>query len=73
MELRCTKRSIVEPRAPRVNAAAPLPRTSIGLKLAGMLFMVIESFKGGDASRAGERFKTQGRMLPDGVAYHASW
>ena len=38
-----------------------------------MLFMVIESFRDGDASAVGERFKLQGRMLPDGVTYHASW
>ena len=36
-----------------------------------MLFMVIERFK--DASLVGERFKRQGRMLPEGVQYHASW
>lgn len=38
-----------------------------------MLFMVIEHFRGGDATAAGERFKRAGRMLPDGVVYHASW
>ncbi len=38
-----------------------------------MLFMVIERFRGGDARRVGERFKQSGRMLPDGVTYHASW
>ena len=38
-----------------------------------MLFMVIERFKPGLAGAAGERFQRQGRMLPDGVAYHASW
>lgn len=41
--------------------------------LAGMLYMVIETFKQGDARRVGERFKAQGRMMPDGVVYHASW
>ena len=35
--------------------------------------MVIENFKNGDARSVGERFKEQGRMLPEGVAYHASW
>jgi uncharacterized protein DUF3303 len=38
-----------------------------------MLFMVIETFKGGNSKAVGERFATNGRMLPDGVAYHASW
>jgi hypothetical protein len=38
-----------------------------------MLFMVIERFKGGDAKLVGERFRQSGRMLPDGVTYHASW
>ena len=38
-----------------------------------MLFMVIERFKHGDATLIGERFKRSGRMLPEGVAYHASW
>lgn len=38
-----------------------------------MLFMVIERFKNGDARTIGERFKLSGRMLPEGVTYHASW
>ncbi|MGC1687386.1 MAG: DUF3303 family protein [Candidatus Acidiferrales bacterium] len=38
-----------------------------------MLFMVIERFKNGDAQSIGERFKICGRMLPEGVTYHASW
>jgi hypothetical protein len=38
-----------------------------------MLFMVIEHFKDGDARPVGERFRLSGRMLPEGVAYHASW
>jgi len=38
-----------------------------------MLFMVIERFKNRDAGPVGERFRRQGRMLPEGVAYHASW
>jgi hypothetical protein len=38
-----------------------------------MLFMVIERFKNGDAGPVGERFRRQGRMLPEGVVYHASW
>lgn len=38
-----------------------------------MLFMVIEHFKGGDSRPVGERFHKTGRMLPQGVIYHASW
>jgi hypothetical protein len=38
-----------------------------------MLFMVIERFKPGCHALIGERFKQQGRMLPEGVTYHASW
>lgn len=38
-----------------------------------MLFMVIETFKGGNAKAVAERFSRSGRMLPDGVNYHASW
>ena len=38
-----------------------------------MLFMVIERFKNGEAKPVGERFRQCGRMLPEGVLYHASW
>jgi hypothetical protein len=38
-----------------------------------MLFMVIERFKNGDPRPVGDRFRRNGRMLPDGVAYLASW
>ena len=38
-----------------------------------MLFMVIERFHESDAKRIGERFRRSGRMLPEGVVYHASW
>jgi hypothetical protein len=38
-----------------------------------MLFMVIERFKRGDPRPIRERFAHHGRMLPDGVIYHASW
>jgi len=38
-----------------------------------MLFMVIEQFKGCDATPVGERFQRHGRMLPEGVTYQASW
>jgi hypothetical protein len=38
-----------------------------------MLFMVIERFKNSDPRPVGERFQSRGRMLPEGVTYHASW
>lgn len=38
-----------------------------------MLFMVIERFREDSLSAVGERFGRLGRMLPDGVVYHASW
>jgi len=38
-----------------------------------MLFMVIERFKAADPAPIGERFRQKGRMLPEGVVYHASW
>jgi len=38
-----------------------------------MLFMVIERFKRSDVTPIGKRFKLRGRMLPEGVTYHASW
>jgi hypothetical protein len=38
-----------------------------------MLFMVIERFKQRDATAIGQRFRQSGRMLPEGVSYHASW
>ncbi len=37
-----------------------------------MLFVVIERFKSG-AVPIGQRFHATGRMLPEGVIYHASW
>jgi Domain of unknown function (DUF3303) len=38
-----------------------------------MLSMVIERFKNADPKPIGERFRQSGRMLPDGLTYHASW
>jgi len=35
--------------------------------------MVIERFKEGALRQIGDRFHSCGRMLPPGVAYHASW
>ena len=38
-----------------------------------MLFMIIETFREGNAAAIGERFREKGRMLPEGVTYHDSW
>lgn len=38
-----------------------------------MLFVVMERLKHGDAGPVGKRFKRSGRMLPEGLTYHASW
>jgi hypothetical protein len=38
-----------------------------------MLFMVIEHFRNDDLQPVQERFQRQGRMLPEGVDYLASW
>ena len=36
-----------------------------------MLYMVIERFR--SLAAAGARFLERGRMMPEGVIYHASW
>jgi len=38
-----------------------------------MLFMVIEQFRNHDPNPVRERFLRDGRMLPEGVIYQASW
>jgi len=38
-----------------------------------MLFVVIERFRPGRLEAIGERFARDGRMLPEGLVYHASW
>lgn len=38
-----------------------------------MLFMVIEQFRNANPMGVQERFSQRGRMLPEGVTYHASW
>ena len=38
-----------------------------------MLYMVIEHFKPNSTKLIGQRFQQRGRMLPEGVTYHASW
>ncbi len=37
-----------------------------------MLLMVIERPRSGNFQAVGDRFKAHGRMVPDGVVYHAS-
>lgn len=37
------------------------------------LYMVIERFRSGGPEAVGARFRAQGRMMPEGVEYVASW
>jgi hypothetical protein len=48
-------------------------RTAAGLcrERRVMLYMVIERFR--DLNKIAERFRTHGRMMPDGLNYNASW
>jgi hypothetical protein len=36
-------------------------------------YLVIERFRGGDPAPVYRRFREQGRLAPDGLAYVASW
>ena len=38
-----------------------------------MLYMIIETFKNGDAPAVYRRFRDRGRMAPDGLTYVSSW
>ena len=38
-----------------------------------MLFMVIESFRNGDAKPVYRRFRERGRLAPEGLEYVNSW
>ena len=38
-----------------------------------MIFIVIEHFKNHDAAPVYRRFREQGRMMPEGLKYIASW
>ena len=38
-----------------------------------MRYMVIERYRNGDAVPVYQRFRDQGRMAPDGLAYVESW
>ena len=43
------------------------------IKIRGMLFMIIEEFRNGDAAAVYERYGKHGRLAPDGLHYVASW
>ncbi len=38
-----------------------------------MLYMVIETFRGGDAAPVYRRFRDRGRLAPEGLRYVSSW
>jgi hypothetical protein len=38
-----------------------------------MLYMIVESFRGGDAVPVYRRFRERGRLAPPGLRYVASW
>jgi hypothetical protein len=38
-----------------------------------MTYMIIETFKNGDAASVYRRFRERGRMAPDGLTYVSSW
>ena len=38
-----------------------------------MLYMVIETFRDGDARPVYQRFREQGRLAPEGLRYVSSW
>jgi hypothetical protein len=38
-----------------------------------MLYMIVETFRGGDAVPVYRRFRERGRLAPDGLRYVASW
>ena len=38
-----------------------------------MLYMVVESFRGGDPVPVYRRFRDRGRLMPDGIEYRGSW
>jgi Protein of unknown function (DUF3303) len=38
-----------------------------------MLFVVIETFRGGDPVPVYRRFRDHGRLMPAGIAYRGSW
>src|SRR3954449_9973630 len=38
-----------------------------------MLYMVVESFHGGDPIPVYRRFRDRGRLMPEGIEYRGSW
>ena len=38
-----------------------------------MLYMIVETFRNGDASPVYQRFRERGRLAPDGLGYVSSW
>ena len=38
-----------------------------------MLYMVIETFRGGDPVPVYRRFRDRGRLMPEGIEYCGSW
>lgn len=38
-----------------------------------MLYMIVETFRGGDAMPVYRRFRDRGRLAPEGLRYVASW
>jgi len=38
-----------------------------------MLYLVIETFRGGDPVPVYRRFRDRGRLMPDGIEYRGSW
>ena len=38
-----------------------------------MLYMIVETFRGGDAVPVYRRFRDRGRLAPDGLRYLSSW
>ena len=40
---------------------------------ADMLYLVIETYRGGNAAAVYQRFRERGRMAPEGLAYVNSW
>lgn len=38
-----------------------------------MLYMIVETFRGGDAAPVYRRFRDRGRLAPEGLRYVSSW
>lgn len=38
-----------------------------------MLYMIIETFRNGEAAPVYRRFRQQGRLMPEGLEYVSSW